>query len=127
MNAERVLGTPECLREHVGFLGVRHENAVELNRRALVHASLLNPHKRLLLEIVEDHERRSVLRDAREYGEILDDTNRMTLRSLDRADEAPRSAVELARRQKLTGLLDRSLNAAEMADRRMLGETTENL
>ncbi len=51
----------------------------------------------------------------------------MTLRSLNGAHKAPRSAVEFAGCQKLTRLFHRRLNAAEMADRRMLGETAENL
>lgn len=121
MNDEGMLGGTKHRGQHIGLLGVRHENAVEIHRRAFVDTSFLDPRKRLLLEEVENDERGRMLGDTGENGEILDDTNRMTLRSLDGADEAPGGTVKLARCEKLTGLLHRSLNATKMADRRVLG------
>ncbi len=89
MNGERMLGLTENLRENIGLLRVGHENSVEVDGGALLHARLLDPRQGLLLEKVKHDERRRVLCDTRKHGEILDNADRVALRGLDGAHKSP--------------------------------------
>ena len=128
METEGVLGRAQGIRERLRVLRIADDDTVHRDRGSLGDARCVDPINPLaLLEEVEDGHAGNVLGDTREQAHGLDDADRMALRRLHGADEAPGCAVKLARRQKLAGLLDGRLDATKMRERAGVRHASQHL
>ena len=112
-----MLGGPKSANEFVRRGRIPDNHTIQRDRCAFVNLCLINPGDAFTsLQIVENRVAWNMLGDTGQQTHVLHNTYGVAFWSLDWANEAPASAMELTRRKELSRLFHRSLDATEVTE-----------